>query len=102
MRTRCFRVANAQPGQFAFRHSLRRSAEHEYVPRLPRSAWRAAGPKSPRRGTRHARRARLASERAGEFAVRPEKLFLPRPAEGIPDIHVRVAPRNGRMARDPA
>src|SRR5882672_2800378 len=80
--------------------ALWRSAEHEYVSRLPRSARGAAGPESPRRGTGPARGARIASERAGEFAVRPKELFLSRSAEGISDFHVRAAPRNGRMARD--
>ena len=81
------------------RNALRRRAELERLPGLPRVPGRAAGAEPARdRGDDQARaRARLRDRRAR--GLPPQELLLPRPAEGVPDQPVRRAALRGRQAR---
>ena len=78
--------------------ALRRSAEYNTCPvclGLPGSL-----PVLNRRALELAVRASLALnlQRAGNFPLRAQKLFLSRSAQGLPDFHVRAAAGHGRLA----
>src|SRR5213593_4523203 len=64
---------------------VRRPAQHERLPGVPRAAGRTPG----------AQRARARVHRAREERVRAQELLLSRPAEGLPDLTVRAAARDG-------
>src|SRR4051794_25088399 len=64
------------------RDAVRRSAQQEYLPGVPRPAGIAAGAQSPRPRTCRARLAGAKSANAADLAVRAQKLFLSGFAEG--------------------
>ena len=66
------------------RERIRRRAEHERLPGVPRSARIAARAQRRRRRARHAYRARPAL-RGPALDLPPEELLLPGHAEGLPD-----------------
>ena len=70
---------------------LRRGAEHEHLPGVPRLPGRAAGAEraGDRMDDQAGARARLRDRAAGR--VLPEALLLPGPAQGVSDLPVRPA-----------
>src|SRR5262249_35550877 len=92
-------VAHRDEDLLRLPHHVRRTAKHAGVSRVPRLSRRAAGDESQSGGAGHARgdRHRLQSQRTVD--LRAEKLLLPRPAEGLPDLAVRPAVGHGRKDR---
>ena len=80
------------------RDGLRRRAEHEHLPGLPRAPRRAAGrePDGGRVDDQARPRARLRDRRPGGLLA--EELLLPGQPEGLPDLPVRPAALRRRLA----
>jgi aspartyl-tRNA(Asn)/glutamyl-tRNA(Gln) amidotransferase subunit A len=80
---------------------IRRDAERAHVPRVPRHARRAARLERTGGGVRDSRGFgdELQDQRAQHLGA--QKLFLPRPAEGLPDQPVRRAVLRTRRVRNP-
>ena len=75
-------------------HDLRRSAEHQRLPDLPRAAGRAARAQRGGHPAGDARRDRARLHRARDQRLRPEELLLPRSAQGLSDLAVRPTARD--------
>src|SRR5581483_3644758 len=71
--------------------ALRRAAELQHVPCMHGLSRRAAGPEQARRGVRDPPRPRDALRDRALQPLRAQKLFLPRPSEGLSDQPVRAA-----------
>ena len=69
-------------------------------PVVPGAARRAAGAERERGRARSPRGGRHPLPGAPALGLRAQELLLPRPAEGLPDLAVRGAARDGRLARD--
>ena len=92
-------VQLAHPDQDVLRlpHHLRRPAQHQRLPGLPRPARRAAGAQRARpSASAHAAALALGCTVHEHQRLRPEELLLSRPAQGLPDLPVRPAARDRR------
>ena len=78
---------------------VRRRAEHERVPGVPRPAGVAAGAQRTGGRVRAARRRGAAPARAGALDLLAQELLLSRHAEELPDLAVRRADHDRRLAR---
>src|SRR6266513_855937 len=79
-------------------YALGRSAEHQRLPRVSRLARNSPRPEQTRRRNGHARLAGAELHGPRAFALRPQKLFLPGPAQGLPNLAIRIAARYRRLA----
>ncbi len=79
---------------------VRRRAQHQRVPGVPRPARLAAGAEPPGGRAGHAPRPGPQLPRRA-VGVRPEELLLPGHAEGLPGHPVRPAHQRRRLARPP-
>ncbi len=77
---------------------LRRRAQHQRVPQLPRTARVAPRAQPAGGGAGHGHRQRPAL-RHPSLHVPPEELLLSGPGQGLPDQPVRRADQRGRLAR---
>ena len=92
------RAADRDEAVLRLPERLRRRAQHERLPGLPRAARLPAGAQPPGRRARHGDRPR-ARLRDPAVVVPPEELLLPGHAEGLPDQPVRRADQRERLAR---
>ena len=75
----------------------RRDAELPHLPGLHRTAGRPAGPERESRRIRRARRLGPALQDQQIDALRPQKLFLRRPSQGVSDHRILRAARRKRL-----
>ena len=80
------------------RQPLRRRAQRQHLPHLPRPARLAAGAQRRRGRDGHAARPGAAVRREA-LGVRPEELLLSGPGQGLPGLPVRPAHQRGRPPR---
>src|SRR5687767_13635854 len=79
---------------------FRSGAKLEYVPDLSRASRIVAGSEREGGGARCPRGGRPRIHHPSRLDLREEELFLSRPSEGLPDLAVRPAARDGRLSRD--
>src|SRR6516162_618658 len=80
--------------------AVRRSSEHECLPGMPGNAWCVAGAEPAGGGICGAFRHGAELRDSGDINLRPQKLLLSRPTQGLPDFAVQQADRGARLHRD--
>ena len=75
------------------------AAQHQRLPGLPRLAGSTARSQQASCRVRHARLPRTQLRGPRTLHLRPQKLLLSRPAQGLPDLAVRQAARRARLDR---
>src|SRR6266704_1122868 len=99
------RLGSPRPAPHAHKNLLRlfdafwRSPEYQCLSRLPWPSRHSARAQQARRGNGHASLARPELHGPRSFALRPEKLFLPGPSQGLPNLAIRIAARHRWLAR---
>ena len=84
-------LAHADQDVLRLSHRLRRPAQHQRLPGVPRAPRCPAGPERGGGAARGDGRAGAWFHHPQHQRLRPEELLLPRSAEGVPDLPVRPA-----------